>query len=123
MSDPLTPKMDMPIQWQVVVTEMRSGAPWPVATIQFLEGGACRLVGSATAAYAPLLSATKKAATTLALQTMKQQLTDELNPSPAQSLETAASPEKPRRDVPLAPSNEAAASISQLLEVTLPPNL
>jgi hypothetical protein len=123
MSTPLATKMDMLIQWQVVVTEMRSGAPWPVATIQFLEGGACRLVGSATAAYAPLLSATKKAATTLALQTMKQQLTDELYPSPAQSLETAASPEKPRRDVPLAPSNEAAASISQPLDVTLPPNL
>jgi hypothetical protein len=121
MSIPLATKMDMPIQWQVVVTEMRSGAPWPVATIQFLEGGACRLVGSATAAYAPLLSATKKAATTLALQTMKQQLTDELNPSPAQSLETAASPESLRRDVSLAPSNEAAASISQLLEITLPP--
>jgi hypothetical protein len=120
MSSPLATKMDMPIQWQVVVTEMRSGAPWPVATIQFLEGGACRLVGSATAAYAPLLSATKKAATTLALQTMKQQLTAELHPSPA-SLETAASPESLRRDVSLAPSNEAAASISQLLEITLPP--
>jgi hypothetical protein len=123
MSTSITPKMDMPIQWQVVVTEMRSGAPWPVATVQFLEGGACRLIGSATQAYAPLLSATKKAATTLALQTMKQQLTEELNPSPAQSLETAASPENLRRDVPLAQLNEAAVHLSTMLDVTLPPNL
>lgn len=122
MSTPITPKMDMPIQWQVVVTEMRSGAPWPVASVQFLEGGSCRLIGSATQAYAPLLSATKKAATTLALQTMKQQLTEELNPSPAQSPETAASPENPRRDVSSqAFIKEAAGHLSQLLDITLPP--
>jgi hypothetical protein len=114
--------MDMPVQWQVVVTEMRSGAPWPVATVQFLEGGSCRLIGSATQAYAPLLSATKKAATTLALQTMKQQLTEELNPSPAQSPETAASPGDTSGDVqPQAFINEAAGHLRQLLDITLPP--
>ncbi len=122
MSNTLTPKMDMPIQWMVVVTEMRSGAPWPVATVQFLEGGSCRLIGSATQAYAPLLSATKKAATTLALQTMKQQLTEELHPSPAQSPETAASPASNSGDVcPQAFIKEAAGHLSQLLDITLPP--
>jgi len=122
MNSALIPKMDMPIQWQVVVTEMRSGAPWPVATVQFLEGGSCRLIGSATQAYAPLLSATKKAATTLALQTMKQQLTEELNPSPAQSPETAASPGDTSGDVPpQAFIKEAAGHLSQLLDSTLPP--
>ena len=108
----LDPKMDMPVQWQITVTEMRSGAPWPVATVQYLEGGSCRLIGSASQAYAPLLSATKKAATTLALQTMKQQLTEELNPSPAMSPKTAASPGENRRDVSQVQFNEAADSIS-----------
>lgn len=108
----LKTSMEMPVQWQVVVTEMRSGAPWPVATVQFLEGGACRLIGSAAHCYAPLLQATKKAAVSMALQSMREALQNDLHPSPAMSPQTAASPENPRRDVPQVQSNEAAVPIS-----------
>jgi len=106
------PSMEMPVQWQVIVTEMRSGAPWPVATVEFVEGGAVRLKGSATQAYAALLQATKKAAVSIALQSMKEALQNDLHPSPALLPETAASPEILRRDVPQVPSNEAADPIS-----------
>jgi hypothetical protein len=112
----IKPSMEMPVQWQVVVTEMRSGAPWPVATVQVLEGGACRLIGSAAQCYAPLLNATKKAAVSIALQTLKEALQNDLHPSPAMLPETAASPEILRRDVPQVPSNEAADLISTTSE-------
>ena len=88
----LKPSMEMPVQWQIIVTEMRSGAPWPVATVQFLEGGACCLIGSAAQSYAALLQATKKAAITIALQSMKEALQSDLHPSPALSPETASPP-------------------------------
>jgi hypothetical protein len=120
-------KTTLPSELAVIVCEVREhGHLWPLMRIDrrtdqhvhFSSGKANAPLGLQVLQEAVEL--VLKQTTLLAAEQIAQRIA---KPSPAQSLETAASPEKPRRDVPLAPSNEAAASISQLLEITLPPNL
>jgi hypothetical protein len=124
-------KTQIPAEMAVIVCEVREhGHLWPIARIDRRQDQHVHFASGAMQAPLGLqilqqaVELCLKQTTLLAAQQIAQGIMQPPNnPSPAQSLETAASPEKPRRDVPLAPSNEAAASISQLLEVTLPPNL
>ncbi len=78
MSD-TDPKMIMPVQWQVTVSQHLPTGPNPVLSIYFLEGGSCRLAGNAGQGFAPLLESTKKVVAQLALTTMREQLEQELH--------------------------------------------
>lgn len=52
----------LPVMWSVVVNEQRSGAPWPVATIEGRSDGHVSLKGgpnAANAAFAPLFTGAK----------------------------------------------------------------
>lgn len=68
----LKPKMELPLVWRVQVLEYRSGAPWPLTTIDLREDGHLIVNGPVGAAYEALFRAARKATTLLAAQTMAE---------------------------------------------------
>ena len=73
----LMSKTELPATWVVQVCEMRSGAPWPVASLPVREDGHVTLQGVPgieSQIYMPLLAATKKAMAALTRATLLKEL-------------------------------------------------
>jgi hypothetical protein len=120
-------KTALPSELAVIVCEVREhGHLWPLMRIDRRTDQHVHFASGA--AQAPLGLQVLQEAVELVLKQTTQLAAEQIaqriaKPSPAQSLETAASPENLRRDVPLAQLNEAAVHLSTMLDVTLPTNL
>lgn len=77
MTEDLKSKTELPATWVVQVCEMRSGAPWPVASLPVRDDGHVTLQGVPgieSQIYMPLLAATKKAMAALTRATLLKEL-------------------------------------------------
>lgn len=129
MNDDIHPKAELPLDFSITVKQFRSGAPWPIATLNVRSDGHVTIVSSAKVVsgviLAPMLAGTKRVCAELMRHNLREELmkahllrdddADLLSePSPALTQVTAASPDVPR-DVHLQ-ETEAASLPSQPTE-------
>lgn len=108
MTDSLKSKTEVPPTWVVQVCEMRSGAPWPVASLAVRDDGHVAMQGVAgieAKIYMPLLASTKKAMMAMTRATLLQEL---------QAAGLLSGQEK----TSLAPLPEAAAPAGRTVDVS-----
>jgi len=123
MNDDIHPKAELPLDFSITVNQFRSGAPWPIATLNVRSDGHVTIVSSAKVVsgviLAPMLAGTKRVCAELMRHNLREELirahllsdddADLLSePSPALTQVTAASPDV-RKDV-LLQVHEAAAT-------------
>jgi len=78
MSDDITFKAELPLDFTITVNQFRSGAPWPIATLNVRSDGHVTIVSSAKAVsgviLAPLLAGTKRVCADLMRQNLREEL-------------------------------------------------
>lgn len=72
MSEVNDSKDGLPMVWRVQVSGYRSGAPWPVLTMEIREDGHIEVHGAVGRAYEALFRSCRKATVLLARQTMEE---------------------------------------------------
>lgn len=78
MSDDLKSKAELPLDYTITVNQFRSGAPWPIATLNVRSDGHVTIVSSAPVIagviLAPMLAGTKRVCADLMRHNLREEL-------------------------------------------------
>lgn len=110
----LQSKTELPLAFTITVNQMRSGAPWPIATLNVRNDGHVTIVSSAKVVsgilLSPMLAGTKRVCAELMRHNLREELMKahllrdddaDLLSEPSPDAESAAPPSQP-----LIPTNE-----------------
>lgn len=113
MIDDLQPEAELPLAFSITVNQFRSGAPWPIATLNVRSDGHVTIVSSAKVVsgilLSPMLAGTKRVCAELMRHNLREELMKahllrdddaDLLSEPSPDAESAVLPSQPTETQP-----------------------